>query len=78
MWLKFGIAPDGKLVCVEDVGSGKTELLFNIAGNISTGLLIWGRHSYYYFSFPKNLNFGNPSICSLEKFFLLKPKSIRN
>ena len=27
MWLKFGIAPDGKLVCVEDVGSGKTELL---------------------------------------------------
>ncbi|MBW4458222.1 MAG: hypothetical protein KME55_39610, partial [Nostoc indistinguendum CM1-VF10] len=27
MWLKFGVAPDGKLVCVEDVGSGKTELL---------------------------------------------------
>ncbi|NEU82828.1 GIY-YIG nuclease family protein [Nostoc sp. UIC 10630] len=27
MWLKFGIAPDGQLVCVEDVGSGKTELL---------------------------------------------------
>ena len=26
MWLKFGIASDGKLVCVEDVGSGKTEL----------------------------------------------------
>ncbi|MEH2171929.1 GIY-YIG nuclease family protein [Nostoc sp.] len=27
MWLKFGVAPDGQLVCVEDVGSGKTELL---------------------------------------------------
>lgn len=27
MWLKFGIAPDGKLVCVEDVPSGKTVLL---------------------------------------------------
>ncbi|WP_341529213.1 GIY-YIG nuclease family protein [Nostoc sp. UHCC 0302] len=27
MWLKFGVAPDGELVCVEDVGSGKTELL---------------------------------------------------
>ena len=27
MWLKFGVAPDGQLVCIEDVGSGKTELL---------------------------------------------------
>ncbi len=27
MWLKFGVAPDGQLVCVEDVGSGKTKLL---------------------------------------------------
>ncbi|MHC5740123.1 competence protein CoiA family protein [Nostoc sp.] len=26
MWLKFGVDPDGQLVCVEDVGSGKTKL----------------------------------------------------
>jgi hypothetical protein len=27
MWLKYGVASNGELVCVADVASGKTELL---------------------------------------------------